>query len=331
MNPWFNALRYDPSSSKDHVESWFWRANHPTEPKAFWLKATILAASGKEPVAETWCCTFDGTAGTVWGSRNTVPLAEATFGETLDVAGCRFHLAAQGGGAQGRIGDRSWDLTWSPVDGPLGEPLSMAWSPKLIDGPFPKNKTLTPFPALRLAGEMDWGGTKVPVDGWLGSQGHNWGQAHAHTYAWGQSVFTDAEGEPVATAEAFSARIVLGGLLTPFISSLVVRHKDRTYRFDRLVDLWNQDPELGQDRWVLKIRGPDGHALLSMSCKQEEMACLGYLNPDGHQSYCLNSKLAQATLRVNPVNDEPFECHADHTSALEFLQREPDPRFDEVV
>ena len=27
---------------RGHVESYFWRANHPHEGKAFWLKATIL-------------------------------------------------------------------------------------------------------------------------------------------------------------------------------------------------------------------------------------------------------------------------------------------------
>ncbi len=331
MSTWYNGLRYTPASSADHVESWFWRANHPTEPKAFWLKATILASEKEEAVAETWCCTFDGTTQTVWGSRDTVPFDRATFGDTIEVAGCRFTRAPDGGRSSGQIDDRSWDLTWTPVPGPLGEPLCMARFRRLIDGPFPKNKTLTPHPTLRFKGEMDWGGERVVIDDWIGSQGHNWGQAHAHTYAWGQCVFTDGEGEPMATAEAFSARILIAGRLTPFISALSVRHGGRTYHFNRLVDLWNQQAHLSQDGWVLKIRGPAGEAVLSMSSKPEETACLGYHNPDGHLSYCLNSKLARATLRVNPVNEEPFECHSDHSSALEFLQRDPDPRFPDVV
>ncbi len=325
-----NAVRFDTEQPKDHVESWFWRANHPTEALAFWLKATILSPRDGEAVAEAWCCTFDGATGETWGHRETVPVSQAAFGRTLTVAGCTWVLGDEGGESEGSLGDRGWQVAWRPVDGPLGEPLSLV--PRaLIEAPFPKNKLLTPAPTLRFDGRMHWGDRVVPVDGWLGMQGHNWGAAHAHTYAWGQCVFTDADGEPVAMAEGFSGKIKLGGWLTPFLSALTVRHGERTYRFDRLVDLWNQTPQVNQDTWVLKMRGRDGEALLSMSAKSEETACLGYANPDGHLSYCLNSKLARTTLRVNPVNEDPFECHSEHGGALEFLRRDPDPRFPQVV
>ncbi len=326
-----NAVRYDAEQPRDHVESWFWRANHPTQPLAVWLKATILSPQDGQPVAEAWCCTFDGHTGEVWGKRETVPVVQATFGSTITVAGCTWDLASPQGQAEGSLGDRGWDLCWRPVEGPLGEPLCLLPTRRLVDAPFPKNKLLTPAPILRFDGRMRWGDRLVPMDGWLGMQGHNWGAAHAHTYAWGQCVFTDGDGEPVAMCEGFSGKIQLGGWLTPYLSALTVRHGDKTYRFDRLVDLWNQTPSLDTDTWVLKMRGPAGEARLSMTAKSGETACLGYANPDGHLSYCLNSKLAATTLRVNPVNEDPFECHSPHGGALEFLRRDPDTRFDQVV
>ena len=326
-----NAMRFDAEQAGDHVESWFWRANHPREPLAMWLKATILSPRDGEPVAEAWCCTFDGATGETWGQRETVPVSQASFGPVIRVGGCEWVLGDGAGTSTGGLGDRDWDLSWTPVDGPLGEPLCLLPTRRLVDAPFPKNKLLTPSPTLRFDGRMRWGDRVVPLSGWLGMQGHNWGAAHAHTYAWGQCVFTDGDGEPVAMAEGFSGRIKLGGWLTPYLSALTVRHGDRTYRFDRLVDLWNQTPSLDTDTWVLKMRGPAGEALLSMRSQREQIACLGYTNPDGHLSYCLNSKLAATTLRVNPVNEDPFECHSAHGGALEFLQRHPDPRFPQVV
>ena len=40
-----NHPRFVPGN--DHVESWFLRANHPTEPLALWLKVTILGRSDR--------------------------------------------------------------------------------------------------------------------------------------------------------------------------------------------------------------------------------------------------------------------------------------------
>ena len=79
------------------------------------------------------------------------------------------------------------------------------------------------------------------------------------------------------------------------------------------------------------MRGADGEARLIMRADPEEMACLGYRNPDGALSYCLNSKLAHTVLRVNPANDDGFECVSPHGGALEFLSPTADPRLPEVV
>jgi hypothetical protein len=326
-----NAFRFTPDVKNGHVESYFLRANHPTERKAVWLKATILAPLDGPAVAEAWCCTFDGDAGRVWGKRVTVPAAEATFGDEIDVGGCRLKLGLDEGSAVGTLGDRSWDLKWRPVAGALGAPLFIPFSRKLIEAPFPKSKLVTPSPALRFSGTMRWGDETVDLDGWTGMQGHNWGNQHAHTYAWGQCVFLDGDGEPYCMAEGFSARILIGSWLTPVLSGLTVRHGGRAYRFSRLVDLWRQRAEMGASSWSLRMRGSDGEAMLSMRARPEDVACLGYTNPDGHLSYCLNSKMAATTLRVNPVNGDAFECHSPHGGALEFLQRDPDPRYPDVV
>ena len=41
-----NAFRYD-GGSQGHYESYFQRANHPSEPRAFWIRYSIFSPKGR--------------------------------------------------------------------------------------------------------------------------------------------------------------------------------------------------------------------------------------------------------------------------------------------
>ncbi|MCA9540314.1 MAG: hypothetical protein KC620_15555 [Myxococcales bacterium] len=329
-----NALRFVPRQPKGHVESFFLRANHPTRPLALWLKATLFAPRPDSAVAELWCVWFDGERRRTFAGRETVPFTRARFGtgdpQRIELAGADFDLQPGGrlrGEVTGPGGPCAWDLTLSKPPGPLAEPFSIAPNDKLLDAPFPKSKLLTPFPVLRFDGTVRVFGETLAIDGWHGMQGHNWGESHAWQYAWGQCLFFDGEGSPHCFVEGFSARLRVGGRVTPLISSLVVRRGARSHRFDRLVDLWRQKASIDDLRWRLHITGDDGEAVVEMTADADRMACLGYHNPDGRLSYCLNSKLARVRLRVNPINEPGFECQSEFGGALEFLRNETDDRF----
>ena len=325
-----NTPRF-PTSKGGHVESYFLRANHPTEPKAFWLKATVLRRKDGTAVAESWCALFDDNR--TWAGKTTLPLAEAGFFGSptqIRVGGANLSLGEQGV-AKGTIDNVSWDLCFTSVGGRISKPLCMLPSRRMIDAPFPKSKLLTPKPALRYSGRVTWGEATWNVDGWLGMQGHNWGKEHALEYAWGQVLFTDNGGELVAMAEAFSGKLKIGLVTTPYLSAMVVRRGDKTYRFDRLIDVWRQRVSIHDVSWTVSLRGSGGEASLSMKADVQKMVCLGYENPDDVLSYCLNSKIAHVELRVNPANEDGFRCVSEHGGALEFLRRTPDPRFTNVV
>jgi hypothetical protein len=163
-------------------------------------------------------------------------------------------------------------------------------------------------------------------------QGHNWGAGHAPEYAWGHCIFIDSRGVPFCVVEGASGRIRLGHRTSPLISLLSVRTaQGPEYRFDRILDLWRQDPRIRFPDWTLRIRGRDGEAALAMRADPQRMVCLGYENPDRQLSYCLNSKTAAVTLRVNPVNGDAFECISPYGGALEFLQPTQDPRVGDVT
>lgn len=326
-----NALRF--AGQKGHVESYFLRANHPTRPLAVWLKATVLAPLHGPAVAESWFIWFDGERGTTYAHKLTQPFSTASFVGDRDLSvsapGMTFELAGAGS-AKGKVGEARFDLSWKQSDSPIAQPLSILPWKVLRTGPIPKAKLLTPFPALRFSGtvELPWG--NETLKDWPGMQGHNWGKEHTFEYAWGQCLFPEDD----AMVEGFSARVKIAGRITPRLSALVVRRGGRTFRFDAIFDAWRQRAEVSADRWSLTLRGGEGEATLEMDASNratQPMVCLGYDNPDGARSYCFNSKLAAVTLTVRPSDGASFTCKSAHGGALEFLRREADPRFPNVV
>lgn len=311
------------------IESYFLRANHPTEPRAVWLKATILVPTSGPAVAEAWIAVFAPEGN--HAVKATVPLEQATFAEeggttTIRVGACEFRLGPTGGAVQGTLGGHRWDLRYDGVAG-LGGPLCVYPSRRMIDGGFPTSKLLTPVPVARFSGTVD----RTSVVGWLGMQGHNWGKVYAVEYAWGQCLFPGEDGAPFAMVEGFTGRVRIGPVVTPRLSALIVRRGENEYRFDQVFSPWRQRAEVGDRRWSLGVSGPAGEARLTLEADTAAIVCLGYVNPDGALSYCLNSKLARVRLRVNPTNEEGFECASAHGGALEFLRRTPDPSFPQAV
>jgi starch synthase len=74
----WNASRYDPASSAGFYESWFQRANHPTESRAFWILYTVFVPERRpeRAVGELWAVTFDRAAGAIEAAEVVVPVAD---------------------------------------------------------------------------------------------------------------------------------------------------------------------------------------------------------------------------------------------------------------
>ena len=327
-----NELRF--SGQPGHVESYFLRANHPTRPLAVWLKSTVLAPLKGPAVAESWFIWFDGERGKTLAQKQTHPFSAVSYSGdgtkalTISSPETRFELAAAGF-ARGTL-PVHFDLSWTQDGSPVGQPLSIFPWRLLRTGPIPKGKLLTPFPSLRFSGrvELPWG--PEMLEDWPGMQGHNWGKEHTFEYAWGQCLFPGDD----AMVEGFSGKAKFAGLVTPRLSAMIVRKGGRTFRFDAIFDAWRQRAEVSADRWFLALRGSDGEAILEMDTSHrttQPMVCLGYDNPNGERSYCFNSKLAAVKLTVRPSDGASFTCTSAHGGALEFLRREPDPRFSNVV
>lgn len=182
----WNGCRFRRDDRRGHYESYFQRANHPNRPLAFWIRYTIFSARShpEEAVGELWAIYFDGETGRITAVRTVIPIADCEFSATdLNVRIGRATLSSgtlQGGAASGGQAIE-WALGYSGSTAPL-----LLLPPRFYEGGFPKAKALVGTPNARYEGILVVDGEQIEIDGWVGSQNHNWGSKHTDEYAWGQ-------------------------------------------------------------------------------------------------------------------------------------------------
>jgi len=76
-----NASRFDPEGTKGFYESYFQRANHRTQPLAFWIRYTVFNPRGRpdDAVGQLWAVFFDGTTGRNVALKHSVPVSDCSF------------------------------------------------------------------------------------------------------------------------------------------------------------------------------------------------------------------------------------------------------------
>ena len=328
----FNAARYNPTAPRDHVESYFLKANDPDGTRALWIKATIFSQA-KEPggtVAEGWAVAFDRRGGVRRhvAVKSSIPMIRAAFDRTrLGVAwdepseGTMFSLSS--GIARGRIrrgkSHIGWDLRFADDHRPL-ELLPYAW---MYSAPFPKSKLVTPVPDTAFSGEVEVGDERWSIDGWRGMLGHNWGRGHADLYAWCHVNAWDDAGEPLVL-EAVSARVRAGPVLLPLLTLVAVRSRGVDYRFHRPADMARAHARIDGRRYTFAVESDLGRVEAELVADAEDTVGLYYANPAGPMTHCLNSKLARARLSFEPAGRAKV-MHTSTMAALEIGTHEPDP------
>jgi hypothetical protein len=317
-----NACRFSQGSARSHYESYFVRANHPTEPSAFWFRYTIFSPRGRPQgtVGELWAIYFDGVAGRIDAHKRVVPFDACSFDRScLDVAvgSARLTRRSATGEIAGAIG---WELDLEPLD----ERPVLLLPAGLYDPPVPRAKSVTPAPFVRFTGRVTTSGRPVAIDGWMGSQSHNWGSAHTDRYAWGQVVgFDDA---PSAYLECATARYRVGGLWTPPLTTAVLRLDGEELRFNTVAQAISADATLEETRWVFVTGGGALRARATFSAPKEAFVGLTYDNPPGGRKTCQNSKLARCEVELWRRGAPYRRLVTQSRAAFEVLSDEP-PRW----
>jgi hypothetical protein len=189
----------------------------------------------------------------------------------------------------------SWELAFA------GQEKSLLLLPaRLYQGSFPKAKSLVALPMADFGGRLEIDGQAIAVNGWRGSQNHNWGRQHTDYYAWGQVAGFD--NSPGTFLEVASARLKLGPLWTPFITPIVLRHQGEEIAINGLAQSIRASVSLSYFTW--RFRAATTTATLDgmISAPREAFVGLAYANPPGGMKQCLNSKIAGCTLTIRRPN-----------------------------
>jgi hypothetical protein len=160
-------------------------------------------------------------------------------------------------------------------------------------------------------------GEAIVIDGWVGSENHNWGSRHTDTYAWGQVVGFD--NAPEAFLECATARLKLGPLWTPAMTVVCLRFDGHDYRLNsprqmfRAKGGWKDfDWQFDSAQAGVRIRG-------RMHAAPEQFVSLTYYNPPGSTHTCLNSKLAACEVTLERAGKPPVTLTTRHRAAFEIL------------
>jgi hypothetical protein len=290
-----NRCRYD-GSDRGHYESWFQRANHPSRPLAFWIRYTIFSPAGRpgDAVGELWAIAFDGERSRIVAVKQKVPLAQCELSRerlAARIAGAVLDHAGLEGEAHHAGHEIRWALRYEGDAPPL-----LLLPPKLYDASLPKAKALVGTPLCRYHGRLEVDGEPLPIDGWVGSQNHNWGTRHTDHYAWGQVAgFDDA---PESFLEIATARLRLGPVWTPFMTPLVLRHRGEEIALSSLGQAVRADASFRYFEW--KFRSETARVAVEgvISAHPDDFVGLRYGNPPGGEKHCLNTKIAACRLTL---------------------------------
>lgn len=312
-----NGARFRAGMTTGHYESWFQRANHPTRPQGFWIRYTIFCPKGRPDAAEgeLWAIYFDGETGAITAVKEDIPIGECSFGPRgIDVAIREARLDATSlRGAASCAGHRlGWDLTYTSPSDPL-----LLLPQAFYDRPFPKAKALVGSPSSVFSGTLAVDDVEIPIDGWLGSQNHNWGSKHTDAYAWGQVAGFDQA--PESFLEVSTARVRLGPIWTPWMTLLVLRHEGREHRLNGLLRAVRAQGAYEPFRWTFTSKA-DGVAVEgTISANHEQFVGLPYRNPPGGVKTCLNSKIARCELTLRRPGAAPVTLVSRNRAAFEIL------------
>jgi len=301
-----------------HYESFFLRANHPTRPLAFWIRYTIFSPKNRpdNALGELWAIFFNGESNEHAVAKQEFPLAE-----------CRFETSAfdvQIGSAtlsphflQGMINGKNHRLTWElGFDGNSAPLLLLPLN--LYEGRFPAAKSLVSLPMARFKGKFSVNGESFDVNDWIGSQNHNWGIRHTDLYAWGQVAGFDTH--PESFLEVATARLKLGPFWTPPLTLLVLRHQQKEYALTGIVQGIKAKGRFKYFTWEFRSRTNDVEVDGQISATRDDFIGLNYYNPPGGSKYCLNSKIAECTLRVkDKITGKAETLETKHRAAFEIL------------
>jgi hypothetical protein len=222
----------------------------------------------------------------------------------------------QTGVAQGEASQGQNRIQWNLLYSPGVEPVLLL-PEKLYTTALPKAKALVTDPLAIFRGELRVNDTVIPVENWTGSMNHNWGSKHTDQYAWGQVAGFD--NAPDAFLECGTARIKLGPVWTPKLTTLVLRLDGRIFKLNGLWKAVRANAHYGYFHWHFDTADKTVRIVGDIQAPRSHFVGLNYYNPPGGSHTCLNCKIASARLLVQEKGQPDRVLHTASRAAFEIL------------
>jgi hypothetical protein len=325
----WNGARFREEDTTGHYESWFQRANHPTRPLAFWIRYTIFrpADAPERAVGELWAIWFDGERGVIRAAKEVVPLASCRFaasGIGVTIGPSRLSDVHLEGSATNEHHELAWSLRYAGNEPPL-----LLLPRDLYERSMPRAKALVGSPNADFTGYLIVDGERIEIDGWRGSQNHNWGSRHTDSYAWGQVAgFDDA---PDVFLECSTAQLRIGPFWTPRMSLVVLRAGGEEVAFNTLRQSLRARGRCDGFEWRIDSRMRGARVQVRFHAPAAAFVGLTYLNPPGGSKTCLNTKLAACELTLEREGHAPARWTTAYRAAFEILTDRKDHGIDVVA
>ena len=317
-----NSARFRQEANVGHYESFFQRANHPERPLAFWIRYTVFCPKARpdNAVGQLWAIYFDGEANRISAVKEEFPIQDCRFsGQGLSVRIGPAYLESRS--LQGLASQNGETIEWHLAYDGNQAPLFLLPQAN-YDRKFPAAKALVGLPFATYQGTMRVNQEVIAIDGWVGSQNHNWGRRHTDQYAWGQVAGFDNKED--AFIECATARLKVGPLWTPWMTYVVLRLGDRDYALNSLRQGIRAHGRYDDFTWTFRTEASDIKISGKMEADVKQFAGLIYGNPPGGTQHCLNTKIARCRLRVERPDQKPLELDTRSRAAFEIVTDDRD-------
>ena len=285
------APRFPDLAAGDGLyESYFIKARHPEQAKAFWMRHTIHKRPDQDPTASVWLTVFDA------GAKTPVLAGKETFGADQLAADGYVRIGEswlRPGRATGGIAcptlTTDWDFTFA-TDEPEQRHLPAEW---MYTAGVPRTKSLTPHPAARFEGRLG----DDDLAGWTGVVSHNWGTEHAERWIYLHCGRFEGHDEHT-WLEFVTGRIKLGPVTTPWIANGALQLDGERHRLGgpQRTRSTKVDESATGVRFVLTGDGVRIEG--ELSAPVDHFVGWRYASPDMHESHSLHSSIADLRLHV---------------------------------
>jgi hypothetical protein len=279
-------------------ESLYFTAHHPAEPKALWVRHTVLKPADGPPRASLWC---------TWFADGGVRAGKVT---TLDVSGTPDRPLVVGdhgwigaGGSEGAVDQEQLRASWQLAFHDPEPPMFHLPKPWMYRAPVPRTKSMSATPRCTVAGSLTVDGVAVDVDGWPCTIGHNWGAEHAERWIW---LHADAA---EVWLDVVIGRIRFGPVTTPWIGNGSLSIGGRRHRLGGLRPGATRVVESGRGATVT-MKG--GGVTVEAGSEIDVPGSVGwtYADPAGKTREVVNSSVARTSLRIQRDGRPPLEVTA---------------------